>query len=151
MARWRGVYLGAYRTVYPVGIRNTLRIILYVSLDYLRWSQRGVDVSTKRASMHIYSYSSTILLRTHPYCRTFFSILHSGVLISSGKHSYTGGHLQIFHNSVKMTRRRSKRKATVLGGLTKAHGGLRRSKRKLAMKEDESKIYGNDFGILPSD
>ena len=50
-----------------------------------------------------------------------------------------------------MVRRRSKRKATVLEGLTKAHGGLRRSKRKLALKKDETKIYGDDYGILPSD
>ena len=49
-----------------------------------------------------------------------------------------------------MTRRRSKRKSTVLEGLTKAHGGLRRSKRKLAIREDEQKIYGDDYGILPS-
>ena len=50
-----------------------------------------------------------------------------------------------------MVRRRSKRKATVLEGLTKDHGGLRRSKRKLALKKDETKIYGDDYGILPSD
>jgi hypothetical protein len=50
-----------------------------------------------------------------------------------------------------MVRRRSKRKATVLEALTKAHGGLRRSKRKLALKKDETKIYGDDYGILPSD
>jgi hypothetical protein len=56
-----------------------------------------------------------------------------------------------FETCVKMTRRRSKRKSTVLEGLTLAHGGLRRSKRKLAIKEDENKIYGDDFGILPSD
>lgn len=49
-----------------------------------------------------------------------------------------------------MTRRRSKRKSTVLEGLTKAHGGLRRSKRKLALREDDEKIYGDDYGILPS-
>lgn len=48
-------------------------------------------------------------------------------------------------------RRRSKRKATVMEGLTKGHGGLRRSKRKLALKEDEQRIYGEDYGILPSD
>jgi hypothetical protein len=51
-----------------------------------------------------------------------------------------------------MVRRRSKRKATVLEALTKAHGGgLRRSKRKLALKKDETKIFGDDYGILPSD
>ena len=50
-----------------------------------------------------------------------------------------------------MVRRRSKRKSTVLEGLTISHGGLRRSKRKLALKEDEHKIYGDDYGILPSD
>ena len=50
-----------------------------------------------------------------------------------------------------MTRRRSKRRSTVLENLTSGHGGLRRSKRKLALKEDESRIYGNDYGILPSD
>jgi hypothetical protein len=49
-----------------------------------------------------------------------------------------------------MARRRSKRKSTVLEGLTKQYGGLRRSKRKLALKEDEKKIYGDDYGILPS-
>jgi hypothetical protein len=49
-----------------------------------------------------------------------------------------------------MTRRRSKRKSTVLEGLTKGHGGLRRSKRKLALKEDDQQKYGNDYGILPS-
>ena len=49
-----------------------------------------------------------------------------------------------------MTRRRSKRKSTVLEGLTKGHGGLRRSKRKLAIREDEERIYGDDYGILPS-
>jgi hypothetical protein len=35
--------------------------------------------------------------------------------------------------------------------LTKGYGGLRRSKRKLALKEDESRIFGDDYGILPSD
>lgn len=49
-----------------------------------------------------------------------------------------------------MTRRRSKRKATVMEGLTKAYGGLRRSKRTLALKADDRKIYGDDYGILPS-
>ena len=48
-------------------------------------------------------------------------------------------------------RRRSKRKAAVLDALTQGHGGLRRSKRKLALKEDEYRIYGDDYGILPSD
>lgn len=48
-------------------------------------------------------------------------------------------------------RRRSKRKSTVMEGLTKGHGGLRRSKRKLALKRDEQRIYGEDYGILPSD
>lgn len=47
--------------------------------------------------------------------------------------------------------RRSKRKSTVLESLTMGHGGLRRSKRKMAMRENESQIYGNDYGILPSD
>jgi hypothetical protein len=50
-----------------------------------------------------------------------------------------------------MTRRRSKRKATVLESLTKGHGGLRRSKRKLAIREFEQKVFGDDPGILPSD
>ena len=45
--------------------------------------------------------------------------------------------------------RRSKRKSTVLESLTMGHGGLRRSKRKMAMRENESQIYGNDYGILP--
>ena len=51
----------------------------------------------------------------------------------------------------RMVRRRSKRRSTVMEGLTKAHGGLRRSKRKLALKKDDTKIYGEDYGILPSD
>ena len=46
-----------------------------------------------------------------------------------------------------MVRRRSKRKSTVMEGL----GGLRRSKRKQAREEEESRIYGEDYGILPSD
>jgi len=50
-----------------------------------------------------------------------------------------------------MVRRRSKRKSTVLEGLTMAHGGLRRSKRKQKLRDDDERIYGNDFGILPSD
>jgi hypothetical protein len=49
-------------------------------------------------------------------------------------------------------RRRSKRKAAVLAACTLDHGGqLRRSKRKLVQKEEEHRIYGDDFGILPSD
>ena len=47
--------------------------------------------------------------------------------------------------------RRSKRRATVLENLTKGHGGLRRSKRKLALREYEQKVFGDDCGILPSD
>jgi hypothetical protein len=50
-----------------------------------------------------------------------------------------------------MVRRRSKRKSTIMEGLTQGHGGLRRSKRKLALKEDDNKIFGDDYGILPSD
>jgi hypothetical protein len=50
-----------------------------------------------------------------------------------------------------MVRRASKRKSTVLDKLTKGHGGLRRSKRKLALREDEHKVYGDDYGILASD
>ena len=46
-----------------------------------------------------------------------------------------------------MVRRRSKRKATVLEGL----GGLRRSKRKQALRDDDEKKFGEDYGILPSD
>ena len=49
-----------------------------------------------------------------------------------------------------MAKRRSKRKATVLESLLEG-GKLRRSKRKAAMREDEHKIYGDDYGILPSD
>ena len=47
--------------------------------------------------------------------------------------------------------RRSKRKATVLENLTKGHGGLRRSKRKLALREYEQNVFGDDCGVLPSD
>jgi hypothetical protein len=46
-----------------------------------------------------------------------------------------------------MVRRRSKRKSAVMEGL----GGLRRSKRKQAIRDDESRVYGEDYGILPSD
>ena len=49
-----------------------------------------------------------------------------------------------------MAKRRSKRKATVLESLLEG-GKLRRSKRKLAAREDEHRIYGDDYGILPSD
>ena len=62
--------------------------------------------------------------------------------------------LRVTYNTTKtidIMRRRSKRKSTVMESLTKGHGGLRRSKRKLALKEDESRIYGDDYGILPSD
>ena len=55
------------------------------------------------------------------------------------------------HTQNKMVRRRSKRKGTVLDGLTMGFGGLRRSKRKQALKDDDQKIYGDDFGVLPSD
>ncbi|MGK3755929.1 MAG: hypothetical protein ACI8RD_008239 [Bacillariaceae sp.] len=40
-----------------------------------------------------------------------------------------------------MPRRRSKRKATMLDAL----GGRRRSKRKQALRDDDEKIWGNDF------
>lgn len=50
-----------------------------------------------------------------------------------------------------MVRRRSKRKSTVMESLTKDHGGLRRSKRKLSEQMIDFRIYGEDFGILPSD
>ena len=49
-----------------------------------------------------------------------------------------------------MAKRRSKRKATVLESLLEG-GKLRRSKRKLAKMEDDERIYGDDYGILPSD
>lgn len=52
--------------------------------------------------------------------------------------------------STNMAKRRSKRKSTVLNALHEG-GRLRRSKRKAALREDEHKIYGNDYGILPSD
>ena len=47
-----------------------------------------------------------------------------------------------------MGKRRSKRKSTVTQtqGLT-----LRRSARKRARREADTKIYGDDYGILPSD
>jgi hypothetical protein len=39
-----------------------------------------------------------------------------------------------------------------MSGATREFGGqLRRSKRKLKIVEDEQAIYGNDYGILPSD
>jgi hypothetical protein len=47
-----------------------------------------------------------------------------------------------------MVKRRSKRKATVLESLG---GKRRRSARKLAVRDVEQKIYGDDCGILPSD
>jgi hypothetical protein len=40
-----------------------------------------------------------------------------------------------------MPRRRSKRKATMLDAL----GGRRRSKRKQALRDNDEKIWGNDF------
>jgi hypothetical protein len=40
-----------------------------------------------------------------------------------------------------MPRRRSKRKAPMLDAL----GGRRRSKRKQALRDDDEKIWGNDF------
>jgi len=47
-----------------------------------------------------------------------------------------------------MTKRRSKRKSTV----TQSQGlKLRKSARKRARREADSKIYGHDYGILPSD
>jgi len=46
-----------------------------------------------------------------------------------------------------MVKRRSKRKATVLESL----GGIRRSARKRALKVADHKVYGEDYGILPSD
>lgn len=49
-----------------------------------------------------------------------------------------------------MVKRRSKRKSTVLESLLEG-GKRRRSKRGAAIREDEHKIYGNDYGILPSD
>jgi hypothetical protein len=46
--------------------------------------------------------------------------------------------------------RRSKRKSGEL--LLREHGGqLRRSKRKASLKEEEQAIFGDDYGILPSD
>jgi hypothetical protein len=50
-----------------------------------------------------------------------------------------------------MVRRRSKRKAAVLESLTQGHGGLRRSKRKEKVRQNDQLIYGQDYGILPSD
>jgi len=51
-----------------------------------------------------------------------------------------------------MPRRRSKRTSTVLSGATREFGGqLRRSKRKLAVMEEEQAVFGSDYGILPSD
>ena len=50
-----------------------------------------------------------------------------------------------------MVRRRSKRKAAVLESLTKEHGGLRRSKRKEKVRQNDFQLYGEDYGILPSD
>jgi hypothetical protein len=47
-----------------------------------------------------------------------------------------------------MVKRRSKRKATVLESLG---GKRRRSARKLALRDADHKIYGDDCGILPSD
>lgn len=53
------------------------------------------------------------------------------------------------HKRKKMVRR-SKRKSTEL--LLREHGGqLRRSKRTASKKDEEQAIYGDDFGILPSD
>jgi len=53
-----------------------------------------------------------------------------------------------------MVKRRSKRKTTVLDSLLResGHDGkIRRSARKMSAKKAESKIYGDDYGILPSD
>ena len=49
-----------------------------------------------------------------------------------------------------MARRRSKRKATVLENLLEG-GRLRRSARKEAKRQRTERLYGDDFGILPSD
>jgi hypothetical protein len=49
-----------------------------------------------------------------------------------------------------MVKRRSKRKAAVLEGLLE-NGKLRRSARCGAVKDADSRVYGNDYGILPSD
>jgi len=49
-----------------------------------------------------------------------------------------------------MVIRRSKRKSSINRSLLDG-GKRRRSKRNEALKEDESKIFGNDFGVLPSD
>jgi hypothetical protein len=42
-------------------------------------------------------------------------------------------------------RRRSKRTSAIL------KDGIRRSRRNVAAKESDDKIYGEDYGILPSD
>lgn len=42
-------------------------------------------------------------------------------------------------------RRKSKRQSAQL------QNGIRRSKRNAAAKERDDKVYGEDFGILPSD
>lgn len=48
--------------------------------------------------------------------------------------------------------RRSKRKGSVLNSLLEGHGKkLRRSARKLSKRKEEEKVYGQDYGILPSD
>jgi hypothetical protein len=48
--------------------------------------------------------------------------------------------------------RRSKRKVAVLNGLLQDHGKkLRRSARSLSKRKEEEKVYGQDYGILPSD
>jgi len=49
-----------------------------------------------------------------------------------------------------MVRRRSKRKATVLEGLLEG-GKLRRSARKEDKRKRTEKLFGEDYGILPSD
>lgn len=69
-------------------------------------------------------------------------------------HWYCTVRLESYNNltnhPISMAKRRSKRKATVLESLLEG-GKLRRSKRKMAVREDENKIYGDDYGILPSD
>jgi hypothetical protein len=45
----------------------------------------------------------------------------------------------------EVMRRRSKRTSAIL------KDGIRRSRRNVAAKESDDKIYGEDYGILPSD
>ena len=58
--------------------------------------------------------------------------------------------LKLYTISFTMARRRSKRKATVLENLLEG-GRLRRSARKEAKRQRTERLYGDDFGILPSD